>query len=285
MGSFEEERNNNIRKTIEKFNIKEEIYHYTSIDAFQGMVENGEFWFGNAANMNDKSEVKDFIMKLETSVKDEFPQITDKCEDFFNKIFKRLSKEYPYVMSFSKLHDNAAQWERYANNAKGICIGFDTEKLLQVFCYSNTTFGDVYYNYDIKKHAHLKTISEYLNNGFLSWFQDEKALIDNIIACGYMHKHESFKSEEEFRLSSLWNIEINCSKICFEKIKGTIRKISKVNVKELCEIEQVKFEDLFSEIIIGPKSEQNPLELQEYLRFIGFDEMAERVVKSECPLR
>lgn len=283
--TFEEARDRNIKKTINKYRLKKNIYHYTSIDAFQGMVENGEFWFGNTANMNDKLEVKDFILKLENAIKDEFPQITDKCEGFFNKIFERLSTEYPYVMSFSKLHDNAAQWERYANNAKGISIGFDTEKLLQVFCYSNTAFGNVYYNYDIKEHAHLKTISEYLNNGFLSCFQDEKALIDNIIACGYMHKHESFISEEEFRLSSIWSIKINSSKICFEKIKGTIRKISKVNVKELCEIEQVKFEDLFSEIIIGPRSEQNPLELQEYLRFIGLDEIAERVVKSECPLR
>lgn len=71
----------------------------------------------------------------------------------------------------------------------------------------------------------------------------------------------------------------------FELINGRIRKILKVSLDKLCIKKGTEFEDLIDRIVIAPRSEQSPKELQEYFYFCGLNNLANKIIVSECPLR
>jgi hypothetical protein len=276
-----------IQNRISKMNYPNVFYHYTSVGSFYSIIKKQELWFGNAAAMNDKNEGKEFVNTLREALLCDLPD--DKkisCREFFDKVYKRIDNEAPYLMSLSFLKDDAGQWERYADNAQGIRIGFNAENFWLSFYWIGIIINKVFYNGDIRLHEHYKILYKYFNTGCLTRFSnDEKGVMDNLIACSYIRKHESFKNEEEIRVATLWNMKPDNSKIEFELVNGQIKKYMKMNMKAMCEKVNIQFEDLFSEILIGPKSKQQIEDLKLFLREQGMDRLAQAVKLSDCPLR
>lgn len=276
-------RDLHVKKLISKNNYKPQLFHYTTMDALYGITKNRELWLGSLSSMNDQSEITDFLHKLQEAVSQ---NITNEkkllCDNFFTAMYCRLENEYPFAMSFSELSDNAAQWERYAKNATGACVVFNTSAIMKLFTYNRVLFNRVFYSYDICNHAHYKILSEYFNDGILSEFQEEKSLVDNILACGYLHKHSSFETEREIRMVTLWGHKINHSDIHFELINNQIRKILKVSLNDLCTEEGILMEELIDEIVIGPRASQGITEMREFLKSINLNI---KVSESTCPLR
>lgn len=263
----------------------ESIYHYTNFDALFSILNDKELWFGSTESMNDKSEVVLFIDLLEKALSLEKEIDKNKLSNLFNKIRKSLKSTYPYALCFSKAKDDASQWERYARNASGVCISFNTANLIKTFLYANGMFNEVFYDFDVKEHDHYKILKTYLVENELYSFHDIDGLISNIILCGYFHKHKSFSAEQEIRISSLWDMKLSSSKLEIKCINGAIRKIMIINLEELCRKYEIDFEDLFDEIIIGPRSIQNLDELKDAIRMLGYIKLAEKVRISDCPLR
>lgn len=281
-------RDNDINMRIIKHNYGESLCHYTSISALYNILQNRELWLGNTATMNDTSEIKYFLEKMQIAIQNDIcPEKLNICNCFFDSVFKRIDNEYPFAISFSRLKDNAAQWERYADSAKGVCIEFNTKKIMNLFYYSNgcLLFNEVFYGMNAKKHKHYQILMDYFNSNQLNGFSTETGEIDNLIACAYLHKHESFCTESEVRLCNLWNHTIDESKISFELINGRIRKILKISLNKLCNKEEFDFEDLIDRIVIAPRSEQTIEELQEYIYNNGMHKLAKKLSRSDCPLR
>lgn len=69
------------------------------------------------------------------------------------------------------------------------------------------------------------------------------------------------------------------------KVLNTIRQVYILNLAELCEKEGIDFEDLFDSIVIGPTSKQTIRDLQIYCKNNGLLKLANKVKKSDCPLR
>lgn len=112
-----------IDKCIEEYQYSSSLYHYTSIATLHSILKNKQFWLGNTATMNDSKEIKYFIESLRDKLRDNIS--ADKlgqCNEFFEKVFNRIKNEYPYAMCFSRLEDDAAQWERYADMQKGFVL-------------------------------------------------------------------------------------------------------------------------------------------------------------------
>lgn len=275
-----------IDKRIEKHKYGNRLYHYTSIATLYNILKSKQFWLGNMATMNDSKEVKYFIELLQNELCDNISADKLKqCNEFFSKVFDRIEKQYPYAMCFSKLEDDAAQWERYADDAKGVCIAFNTKNIIRVFYEVYLLFGDVYYDFDIKQHQHYKILYDYFMTGNLNGFSNEKGQVDNAIACGYSHKHRSFRSEQEIRLVNLWSYIPEHATVETECVGGTIKKFMKFNMERRCEEVGISFEDLFEEIVIGPKSEQDISSLQAFIEERGFVTLKGKISKSDCPLR
>lgn len=275
-----------VSKIIDEHKYGKNLYHYTSMASFVGILSKKELWLGNVATMNDKSEIVDFIEKLQMAVSmDIDPSMIDDCNIFFEKLYRRLKNEYPFAACFSKLNDNAAQWERYADDARGVCIVFNTSTFMNLFYYSGALFNEVFYEYDIKQHKHYKILKDYFNTGVLKEFNSEIGEMDNLLACAYMHKHQSFCTESEIRLTTLWNQEIAQSEFSFEMVNGRLKKILKVSLEKLCSDENIDIEQLIDSIVIAPRSEQNEQDLKEYIEYLGYKELCNKITKSQCPLR
>ena len=279
-------REREVQKRIEEHKYEARLYHYTSIASLIGILSKKELWLGNTANMNDKKEIIYFIEELQNAVSEDIdPEKRDICNEFFDKLYSRLKNEYPFAASFSTLKDNAAQWERYADNAQGACIVFNTSRLLNLFWYSGAWLHEVFYQYNIKLHDHYEILKNYFNFGDLKKLGKEKGEMDNVLKCAYLFKHESFCTESEIRLTGEWNRKIAESEFSFEMVNGKLKKVLKVSLDKLCLEENIEFEELIEDIVIAPRSEQNESELKEYLESLGYKKISKKVIKSQCPLR
>ena len=259
-------REREVEKRINKHQYEAKLYHYTSTASLMGIVSKKEIWLGNTANMNDRSEIINFIEKLQEAVLNDInPEGIEECKSFFEKLYDRLKCEYPFASCFSKLNDNAAQWERYADNAHGVCIVFNTSRLLNLFWYSGALLHEVFYEYDIREHKLYRILRDFFNTGDLKEFDSEKEAMDQILGCAYLHKHESFCTESEIRLSTLWKQEVTESELAFEMVNGKLKKVLKISLDNLCKEENIDFEELIDGIVIAPCSEQSDLVLKEYL--------------------
>jgi hypothetical protein len=265
------------------------LYHYTTIKTLQGILENNELWLGNTASMNDKSEIIHFLNGLQNTVKKEVGD-NNKCDEFFDKIYKRIENEYPYAMCFSQSEDDAAQWERYANAAKGICIVFNTSTLYDLFGTMPFILQKVYYSYDERTLYLFKILVDYFKTGNIHEFKNTERLIDNIIITASSYKHSSFSSEKEVRLVTLSTDTIlECADkyadLEFINKNDCVRSVLKVYLDKLCKNSSSRIEDIISNIVIGPRSLQSEYELKKYMYHLGLNSLAEKISVSKCPLR
>ncbi len=79
----------------------------------------------------------------------------------------------------------------------------------------------------------MKTmLVDYIQENRLEEFSDIEGLIDNLLLCAMIHKHESFSAEQEVRLS-LYFIKNDEPHLEY-RVTGTIRRVYVVNLNELC---------------------------------------------------
>lgn len=260
------------------------LWHYTDFVALNGILNEKEIWFGSTVNMNDKEEVSGFICDLKKEV---FLQIScenkEKANTVFDKIEKRMRLEYPFAFCVSRARNDAAQWERYADNGHGVAIVFNTEKIFSLIFYNHFIMNEEYYGYNAKQHEIKKLLVDYIQNGKMDAFSDLDGLIDNLLLCALIHKHESFAPEQEVRICPYF-VKDNDSHLQY-KIGNTIKKVYVLKLKELCREENIEFEDLIEAVVIGPKSQQNIEDFKWYCKKIGLLKIADRIFKSDCPLK
>lgn len=277
-----------VDKRVKKLGFR--LYHYTSLGALEGIFSNQELWLCSTASMNDKTECKVLSMDMEKGLREDLKDdanALNRCVDFFSRMNKRLSDEYPCAICLSKLEDNAAMWERYADSAEGVCIVFNTYQMVKTFWFSDSVITNVYYGFDVKNHEHYRILLDYFTGGRLEQysFEDEKGLMDNIILCGYAFKDKSFSTEEEVRLTNLWANILHKSKIKHKLIGKQIKKVMVLDLDALCKEAETDFSDMFEEIVIGPRSKQSIDDLKSFFSSLGYDKLAEKVSVSKCPLR
>jgi hypothetical protein len=279
-------------ESIEKRSTKEatkfpNLYHYTSLEVLNSMLfTSHELWFHEASFMNDSRELLDYISNLDTATSDAVKtENMPKHHAFFKKVYSEVETQYPCILSFSRRRDDAAQWERYADNAAGVCIKFNTKNLAKML-YSfdgGIILQEVFYRYDPTQLHHFEDVKKWIDEQDCTGFLGEDGLISNIIATSSSYKHTSFEAEDEVRAIILF--AYSYSNIHFEQKDRVIKKIIKLNFMNQCQELNMNFQDLFDEIIIGPKSKQNVGTLKEFFIAQHFYSLADKVKKSECPLR
>ena len=276
---YREER---VKRAVKKYG--KTLWHYTDINALCGIIGKKEIWFGSAEHMNDREELIGFINDLEKEVYACIDSANKgKANEVFSQIKNRMQKEYPYIFCVSKARNDAAQWDRYAQGGQGVPIEFNTETLFKLIFYNQIIMNEEYYGYCAKQHKTKELLRDYIQYDKMDDFSNLNGLIDNLLLCAMFHKHESFSSEQEIRISPLFVNENDKHLQC--KVLNTIRQVYILNLAELCEKERIDFEDLFDSIVIGPTSKQTIRDLQIYCKNNGLLKLANKVKKSDCPLR
>lgn len=265
------------------------LYHYTSTPALINILKSKELWIGKTNMMNDKKESFHFIDLLSSVLYNELAEDAKiRCEQFFIKVNEVMKENYPFAFCLSTLKDDAAQWERYADNAHGACIVFNATNLHHLTLKTHYILNPIFYEFDIKNHYFYKPLKSYFETQEFprGYDNNEDFLIGNLCSTANLRKHISFRCENEIRLICFQNNDA-FARIEFKIINGTMKEVLVLNIEEWCKQDNFTIEDIIDSIIIGPRSNQAHyvLDLKKYLNQLGYCQLANKVCVSACPLK
>lgn len=265
------------------------LYHYTDFQALDGILRCAQLRVNNVLRMNDSAEMRHFMVRLCSAVTARLRADGDEEQARqLQALFEQeVKKEYSaFAACFSFQRDDAAQWERYGNRGRGVCIGFRRE-YLQRLAKGALSLHTVFYQDDMAGHPMVEVFCRLarenrpLNAGDIAV---KKAMRD-AWACSVSFKHPSFSSEYEMRLvvSPFEKAHFNV-RPCYHITKERIKKYYPLDLLAMCRDVGIGVEELVAEIIIGPDSTQSVTIFRDYLRDNGLPSLADRVSLSDCPL-
>lgn len=266
------------------------LYHYTDFQALDGILRCAQLRVNNVLNMNDSAEMRHFMNRLCAAITHRLRAggLDRRAEEVQALFAQELRRDHSaFAACFSFHRDDAAQWERYGNRGRGVCIAFRREYLERIAA-GPLSLQAVFYQDDMADHPMVEVFCK-LAQGGGALSLDEPAVRDALReawACSVSFKHPSFSTEYEMRLvvSPFERAEFDV-RPCYHVSKERIKKYYPLDLKSMCREIGVGLEDLVAEIIIGPDSTQSLSIFQDYLRDNGLPGLADRVSLSDCPLR
>lgn len=266
------------------------LYHYTDFQAVDGILRCAQLRVNNVLRMNDSAEMRHFMNRLCSAIVgqlrlDGCGERTGAVQALFQE---EVKKEYSaFAACFSFHRDDAAQWERYGNRGRGVCIAFHRGYLEQM-AKGALSLQQVFYQNDMAGHPMVQVFCRLIEEGAELSGKDpeiQQAMCD-AWACSVSFKHPSFSSEYEMRLvvSPFAKDGLDVQP-CYHVSKERIKKYYPLDLQSMCASIGIGLEDLVTELIIGPDSTQSMTIFQDYLEDNGLCALARRVSLSDCPLR
>ena len=186
------------------------IYHYTTLNGLISIIENQTFYCTNIYYMNDKEEYKYGVSQINKVIKhlksnDYNINILEKVENNINLIYQTER----FATCFSKNGDLLSQWRAYANQGKGVAIGFNVNNFAESI---NQHIEETHIEYDKAIQIQvieesIKLIIEFFNcrKITINWGKYEyeflvaKEIIKFLGILISSYKHPSFIEEQEYR--------------------------------------------------------------------------------------
>lgn len=250
------------------------IYHYTTLNALQGILDNNEFWVTKSDFLNDKSEFQytydlfrnNFLCNIEElSFRKKLINEFDALINEDNDISRKPLSGY-YIASFSTDSDNLALWSEFSNSM-GYNLEIDAEPFIHSFDKMIMWHGKVVYDKEkqllLLKEALEKAMTWRIDYGgakSLSDFSDNTPdsitkyiALDLYAFCSVyamFFKQPEFNSESEYRvvLSSIHeesDYVKNPECLFFRPAKEILIPYIKVHCKAI---------DSLKAITVGPKN-------------------------------
>lgn len=258
------------------------LYHYTSMEALYSIASNNTLLLSNIQDMNDSLECKLFFDILKKDLRKNHNLQEEKIKAVTEQFNKKLNDVF--VFSFSAEDDDAAQWERYADNGEGVCL---VTRIPNILCWQNLNniHPNLLYPVEyIDRDEKLENIISYEILDYASYFCSIANLINNpsdfvpnlslnpmIVDCCKI-KELSFRNEKEFRIivyKDPTQIQ-TCNypkRYIFNKSNFIRTKLEFSKVFLPIRDQQENYNHcLFTEVILGPKSKADPKVVQDYLR-------------------
>lgn len=259
-----------------------ELYHYTTFQALDGILNNKEIWLGNLRYMNDRSELTHLSDLIEQALIEELPDYTDKIKDLFLTQKRKFDNKTAYAFSLSTSVDDASQWDRYANGGRGVCIKFNENKLRK--CLEGiASLQEVFYGRDAHEHQAKELLKKYfLNNNLSGQFGTVDELFENVWYAAIAHKHSSFSSESEIRICA-WPFLKSVSIETLKYITSDTGLREYYPIKLGSGINDI--DNYIEQIWLGPKSGVDENLFFRYLQKKQRGAEKISIVKSQCPLR
>ena len=268
------------------------VYHYTDFVALEGIPCGDGIRLCRSDKMNDRGELYNFIDLLKQSVSKRFldnENVLKEIDQYFSDAQQGRKDEICYLTSFSTWEDDVSQWERYGNNGRGISIAFNVESLKKICEEKQIRFQEAFYGKNADYHQ-LTDVFEDLfkrnpNVRHSFYPNDWKAAFDQAWAVAGAHKQSSFASEQEFRLLTLptWGGKRfdHLGDIHIVTTPSGFRECLYLNWKEACEKLKIPYENLITQIMIGPRSSLTVDELKRWLDAKNLKCLAQYVKKAE----
>jgi hypothetical protein len=120
-------RNLEIARAERPIHTSQYVYHYTTLDAFQKIIDSQQLWLSDYAYLNDSSEVQHGLT-LAREIFDIVSPMFDREEQrLFDGLFNLAADKQPRicVACFSFERDSLTQWKGYGANTLGVALGID----------------------------------------------------------------------------------------------------------------------------------------------------------------
>lgn len=256
--------------------MNEVVYHYCSVDTFFNIIKNSSMWLSDIEKSNDYQECvrcREFVNKgIEEYLKDDVETLEEWSTWYEFGVNSNFSMK-TFCVCFSESKDKLSQWRGYAQDGKGIAIGFDKEVLEELNQISkfHVAFGKVIYdnpqeyvqgiiadNIEKLKYKKVRNVAVELSGNYKMQFP--------------FVKNPGFEEEKEWRAvvcSSIGHHNIPSSEnILFSKVKYRTANNKLIPYIEM-NFEKVK-QSIIKEIFIGPKSEVEIEDIVNLLSFYGY---------------
>ena len=182
------------------------LYHYTDFQALDGILHDARLRVNNVLNMNDAAEMRYFMNRLCDAVAGRLEDEGDlrkaaQVKELFKEALKREFYHPAYAACFSLHRDDAAQWERYGNRGRGVCVAFQG-KYLQKMAQGALSLQTVFYQEDMSTHNLTGVFYRLVkrNEELSAESPDIQKALNYAWSCSAAFKHPSFLSEKEVRL-------------------------------------------------------------------------------------
>lgn len=260
------------------------IYHYTDLNGFLGIIQSKQLWLSAANNLNDYSEVSWSRRIIHNQLNE---MANDDNLEIIDKLWTQLSisRNVPYICSFSKAGDLLTQWRAYANDARGVAIGFNREAF--IFKQGLPTMGttsematgisEVVYD-EVVQRKNIEEVLQKFLESVSSRDVDESAVVtESAILKGYSYvfKNPAFKEEEEVRIiHTPLVLENDEGEIT---LSGNISDLKyRVSGERMTSYFEIDFSDVLecknpiNEVYIGPKLSVDDYDIKTFLSLNGF---------------
>lgn len=196
------------------------IYHYSSLQSFLSIIQSQTLFCTNLNYLNDKKEYKfgvEQVLEVVDKLKKE--NFASNILNNFDDEIEQFYKSERYVTCFSRNGDLLSQWRAYANQGKGIAIGFDLLNFKD--CINQHLKGSIVeYNEDIQKESIekvIKTVIEYFeyHRDNIDWSDYGYERLVRFSIVDFLHriistyKSNGFSEEQEFRFEYFIDGNIN----------------------------------------------------------------------------
>ena len=251
-------------------------YYYCSLSTFLNILKNKEIYLSDPLKMNDNLEIKWYLDRLneEKDTDEEFGSTLQRMRmrsgvDFtYEELVKHLENKGQksiYISCFSKTSDLLSQWRAYADDGKGVAIGFDLDMLASA---DNIFVREIIYADDVIQEECESTL-EIVADSMPTVLNKHKAFdreeridifLHELITELAKFKNPAFKEEEEVRL--IYCEDLKFEKILdeagafdepfiWEKLDHDFRTVGADNITEYVKLRYKP--DCIKDICIGPK--------------------------------
>ena len=127
------------------------VYHYCSVDTFFNIIRNSSMWLSDIAKSNDYQECircREFVNNgMEEYLRNDVEALKAWKTWYENGVYSNFSMK-TFCVCFSESKDKLSQWRGYAQDGKGIAIGFNKDVLEELNQISkfHAAFGKVIYD-------------------------------------------------------------------------------------------------------------------------------------------
>lgn len=281
------------------------LYHYCSLDTFYNIMKNQSIWLSDVTKSNDSKELVWATRQCKIAVIKKFLEYSDRMKannDFINTRFldfHKITDQFQsidtsksvksWVFCLSEKGDNLGQWRGYADDGKGISIGFNRNYFRSKLAPIEFQMDHMYYIFDKIQYGEFDA-SELLEPDYIEILTTScdyeklescfKQMMAYSIILAPLYKNAAFEEEAEWRII-FW---IHTSELA----KGNVPSINLWgNPDERLEIIdysfvaknntlishiELKIKEMKSAIVsvtIGPKSNLTELDVKLFLVSLG----------------
>ena len=236
------------------------IYHFTTFDALCKIINLKLLKFGKLQHSNDPCEHLYPKSLIDNFVKQLHPKDYQNLLSHFHMNISNNDDLYLSGICFSKKLNNVHNWMEYGDHGYGVALGFDYNKLKEVFKENNLNvyidLDDVIYS---KSNA-LQRVNEIINTS--------NDFIETSCRLGKLYKYikqPSYFVEYECRISHLPSIETDMFNISDISSELLFFKDRNLNCYVL-NLELLYNRGIFKKIIFGSNVEKNNIKkLEKYI--------------------